>query len=140
MDEQGAWIAGGTVVFTLVIILFSVVATVVPLVLVFRWIAKMNGANQQLLMTGWPAQARVVQMGPTGMTINGAPQMNLVVEVYPPAMPGYRGAPVPFTTTVQALVPVYAMASVQPGATVPVRFDPAMPSKVAVDFRAMGFV
>lgn len=140
MDDHGSLIAGGTIVFTLLIIAFSMVVTIVPIVLVFRYIAKMNGANQQLLMTGVPAQARVVQMGPTGMSINGAPQMNLVVEVYPPAMPGYRGSPAPFTATVQALVPVYAMGRVQPGATVPVRFNPGMPSQVAVDFRAMGFV
>jgi hypothetical protein len=42
--------------------------------------------------------------------------------------------------TVQALIPIYAMGKVQPGAFVPVRFDPMNPMAVAIDFRAMGFM
>ena len=141
MDET-ALFAGGTIIFTLVIVVFSIAATVIPLVLVFRWLAKMKNQNQQILMTGIPAQARVVQMGPTGMTVNDAPQMNIVVEVHPPPMPGYREAAPPFMANLQVLVPVYAMGRVQPGAMVPVRFQaqPGMPPQVAIDFRSMGFM
>ena len=31
------------------------------------------------------------------------------------------------------------LGRITPGATVPVRFDPAAPNNVAIDFRAMGF-
>lgn len=141
MDETAIF-AGGTIIFTLVIVVFSLAATIIPLVLVFRWLSKMKNQNQQILMTGIAAQARVVQMGPTGMTVNDAPQMNIVVEVHPPPMPGYREAAPPFMANLQALVPVYAMGRVQPGAMVPVRFQsqPGMPPQVAIDFRAMGFM
>lgn len=139
MDEQRA-IIGGTLIITLVIIVFSIAATVIPIVLVFRWLGKMKAGNQQLLMTGVPAQARVVQMGPTGLTVNDAPQLNIVLEVHPPPGAGYRGGMGPFMATLQALVPIYAMARVTPGATVPVRFDPMNPARVAIDFRSMGFM
>ena len=77
MEEHGAGIF--TMVLPIVVILFSLVVTILPLVFVFRWISKMKRAN-------------------------------------------------------------HAMGRVQPGATVPVRFNPGMPSQVTVDFRAMGFV
>jgi len=140
MDEQGALI-GGTVVFTIVIIVFSIAATVIPIVLVFRWLSKMKGANDDILMRGVPAQGRVVQMGPTGLTVNDAPQMNIMVEVTPPMQQGYRGgASGPFMANVQAFVPIYAMGRVQPGSMVNVRFDPMNPMRVAIDFRSMGFM
>jgi hypothetical protein len=138
MDEQG--IIGGTILITVVIIVVSIAATVIPLVLVFRWLGKMRGANQQVLMNGIPAQARVTQMGPTGLTVNDAPQLNVVLEVYPPQSPGYRAPAAPFVAAIQAFVPIYAMGRIQPGAMVPVRFDPMNPQNVAIDFRGMGFM
>lgn len=138
MDE-GHLIAGGTILFTIVIILFSLVVTIVPVVLVFRWIAKMKGENQQLLMTGVPAQARIVQVGATGLTVNDAPQLQLTLEVQPPPGAGYRGSSTPFAANVRALVPVFAMARIQPGQVIAVRFNPHNPTQVAIDFRAMGF-
>jgi hypothetical protein len=142
MEDHTGLLAGGTIIVTLVIVLFSLVATIVPIVLVVRWLSKVKGQNQQILTTGIPAQARVVQMGPTGMTVNDSPQMNLVVEVHPPPMPGYREPSPPFMANLQAFVPVYAMGRVQPGSMVPVRFQaqPGMPPQVAIDFRAMGFM
>lgn len=139
MDDSTLF-AGGTIIFTIVIIVFSFAAAIVPMVLIFRYISKMSAKNQALMATGIAAQARVMQMGPTGMTINNSPQMNLVLEVHPPPQPGYRGAAAPFMATVQALIPVYAMGRVQPGAMVPVRFDPANAMNVAIDLRSMGFM
>jgi len=139
MEHEGL-LVGGTIVFTILIIVFSLAVTIIPLVLVFRWLAKTRASNQQLLVTGVPAQARIVAMGPTGLTVNDAPQMNLSVEIHPPQMPGYRGHAAPFMATVQAFLPVYAMGRIQPGATVPVRFDPMNPQRVAIDLRSMGFM
>jgi hypothetical protein len=139
MDETTLF-AGGTILFTIVIIVVSLAAAIIPMVLVFRWLGKMGAKNQALMNNGVAAQARVVQMGPTGLTINDAPQMNVVLEVHPPPQPGYRGAAAPFMATVQALVPIYAMGRVQPGAMLPVKFDPMNPMNVAIDFRSMGFM
>jgi hypothetical protein len=139
MEDSGALFAGGAVLITIIVSIVSIAATVIPLIFLFKFLAKNSAKNQQLMATGIPAQARVIQMGPTGMTINDAPQMNLVLEVYPPPNVGYRGGSAPFTANVQALVPVYVMPRVQPGSTVAVRFDPNNPMNVALDMRAMGF-
>ncbi|MBS2013288.1 MAG: hypothetical protein JST00_10400 [Deltaproteobacteria bacterium] len=139
MDDHTGLLAGGTILFTIVIIIFSLVVTIVPIVLILRFVMKMKQNNDQILMTGVPAQARVTHISPTGMTINDAPQLNIGLEVHPPQGGGYRGAPMPFMAQVQALVPIYAMARIQPGAMVAVRFDPANPARVAIDFRSMGF-
>lgn len=132
-------LAGGTVLFTFAIIAFVMVATIVPIVLVLKKLSGMSAANQRLLTQGVSANARIVQVGHTGMTVNDSPQLRITMEVTPPPSPGYRGMAAPFTAMASMLVPVYAMARVCPGATVPVRFDPAAPSNVAIDFRAMGY-
>ena len=110
-----------------------------PRIFLFKFLAKSSAKNQQLMATGVPAQARVIQMGATGMTINDAPQMNLVLEVHPPQDGSYRGNAAPFNATIQVLVPVYVMPRVQPGSMIAVRFDPMNPANVALDMRAMGF-
>lgn len=143
MDETH--FAIGTIVFTLVIILVSFAACIIPIVLVFKYIGKMSAKNAAIMNNGVPAQARVVQMGPTGMTINDAPQMNIVLEIHPAqgnpaAYRGFAGPTAPFTATIQCLVPVYAMGRIQPGAMVPVKYDPVNPMSAAIDFRAMGFM
>ncbi len=138
MDDQSA-VVGGTILFTIIIVIFSLLATIVPMVLIFRWIGKMKGQNQALLDTGVPAQARIVQVGHTGMTINHVPQLNIVLEVQPQMSPGFQ-ASAPYTVQVQALIPVFAMGRIQPGSMVPVRFAAHNPSQVAIDLRSMGFV
>jgi hypothetical protein len=139
MEDPSALFAGGTVLITILIAVVSIAATLIPVVILFRLLSKNAAKNRQLMATGIPAQARVIQMGPTGMTINNAPQMNLVLEVYPPPNVGYRGGSAPFTANLQAIVPVYVMPRVQPGATVAVRFDANNPMNIALDMRAMGF-
>lgn len=138
--EDSSLLVGGTVIFTIVIIVFSLVVTIVPLILVFKWMSKMKGERQALLANGAPGQARILQLGPTGLTVNDAPEMNLVLEVHPSPSPTYRGGSPPFMVNTKAFVPIYAMARVQPGAMVPVRFNPQNPSQLAIDFRSMGFM
>jgi hypothetical protein len=138
--EQEHILAGGAILFTVLIVVVSLAATIIPIVFLLKKLGNMSANNAALMATGIPAQARVVQLGPTGLTVNDAPQMNITLEVHPPQGPGYRGASAPWIATVQALVPVYAMARVQPGGFVNVRFDAMNPMRVAIDFRSMGFV
>ncbi len=132
-------IIGSTVVMTVVIIVFSLAATLVPIFLVFRWLGKMQADKRALLQAGAFGHARVLQLGQTGMTVNGAPQLQLVVEVTPATYPGYAQMP-PFQTSFTQLIPMMAMARVQPGAIVPVRYDPANPARMTIDFGALGYV
>ena len=138
--NEGTLVAGGSVLVTLIITFVTMVAVIVPIVLVLKRLGGMSAANTRLLTQGVPAQARILQVGATGLTVNDAPQLKVTLEVQPPASPGYRGSSGPFTATSSLLVPLFAMARVVPGAVVPVRFDPAAPANVAIDLRAMGFV
>jgi hypothetical protein len=121
-------------------ILFSLVVTIVPLVLVFKYLSNMSGKRQALLHQGMPAQARIVQMGQTGTTINDNPMVRFVFEVHPQPVPGYRQAMPPFTTQAEILVPMIALARVSPGAMVPVRFNPQNQGEITIDFAQMGFM
>lgn len=132
-------LAGGTAIMTFIIVVVCMAACVIPVVLILKKIGNMSAARQRLLQTGVPANARIVQVGPTGLTVNDAPQLNVVMEVTPPPSPGYRSGPASFMATAAELIPLYALGRIAPGATVPVRFDPAAPTNVAIDFRAMGF-
>ncbi len=128
----------GVILFTILIIVFSIAATVIPIVLVVKFLGKMSGQRQALLANGIAAQARVVQLGMTGTTINDNPLLQIVLEVQPAMAPGYRGAAAPFVT--QMLVPMIAMPRVQPGSVVPVRYSPTNPQEITIDFRQMGFM
>lgn len=132
----------GVIIVTLLIIVLSMAAAIIPMVLVFKYISKMSGQKQQLLATGQPAQARIIQMGDTGTRINHDHVVQLLLEVHPQPMQGpqgYRGAMPPFQTQAQLLVPMMALPRVQPGAMVPIRYNPQNPQEVTIDFRAMGF-
>lgn len=125
-------------------IVIAIVATVVPIVFVvwlFKNMSKNRAAAEQLLRTGAPGQARVLAVGQTGMYINNQPQLQIELEVHPsPEAGGYRGPSAPFRASLRVIVPMMAMAAVQPGATVLVRFDPAAPGRIEIDWGSMGYM
>jgi hypothetical protein len=102
--------------------------TVVVLFFVFRVIGNLNKqitASNTVLMTGVPAQARIVQLMDTGTSINDNPMARLVLEVQPNGGTTYQAM-------VQMIVPRLKLAQVQPGMTVNVKIDPTNPANVAV--------
>jgi hypothetical protein len=131
--------AGGTIIFTLVIIVVSFVAAIVPIVLVFRWLGKMQAEKHALLRSGAFGHARILQLGQTGTYLNNQPQLQLMVEVTPMQQGGYPAA-MAFQSSFTQFVPMMAMARVQPGAVVPVRYDPMNPAKMTIDFQQLGFM
>ncbi len=128
MPDIGGMV-GGTIGLTMVIIIASFIFAGLIAFFVIRWARKYSGkdaASQELLRTGIPAQARIVQVTETNMYINEMPVLNLLLEVYP-----QNGQP-PFQAWVQRRIPMYQMMQFQLGATVPVRFNPADPTKIAI--------
>jgi hypothetical protein len=111
-----------------IIIIISIVITVVVLFFVFRMVSGITrGAKQtrELLATGVPAQARILQLGETGMFVNNNPAVDILLEVHPPDRP-------PYQVQTRMVVSMLRLAAIQPGNVVPVRFDPADPTKVAI--------
>ena len=117
---------------TTITIISAVVGIGITVVVLFFVFRMMSGLRQQvtasntLLMTGVPAQAKVLQLMDTGTTINDNPMAQLVLEVQPQGSPAYQ-------TQVKMIVPRLKLAQVQPGNTVLVKFDPNNPAMVAVN-------
>lgn len=138
--QNPEFFAGGMTIF---IVLITCVSTLVPLAImggVFWFIAKKRRETQQLVAAGVPGQANIVQMGDTGVRINNQPRLSLVLDVHPIAQPGMPPPFQPFRTNHEATIPMMAMARVSPGITVPVKCDPQNPSRLTIDWAAMGFV
>jgi hypothetical protein len=75
-------------------------------------------SNPELLKKGQPAQAKILAVEDTGMTINEIyPAIKLTLEVYPP-----NG--VPYQVTINQLIERMQIPLFQPGKMVPVVIDP----------------
>ena len=117
-------------IFTAIIVIFSIVATVVPLVFVARFMSKLfkgNAMKQQLLQTGIPAQATITAMQDTGTRINDNPMIALTLNVEVPGRPVYQ-------VVVQEIVPLVGLGMIQPGRAFAARVDPSNPNNVAIDW------
>ncbi len=86
------------------------------------------GMPRALQKNGVPATATILEVWDTGWTVNDDPVIGMAVRVQPPSGPSYE-ARIEKTPISRIAVPQF-----QPGATVPVRFDPQNPALVAVDF------
>lgn len=108
----------------------SLLITAVVLIFVFRVIGnvtKGNRESQRILMTGMPAQAKIIGLQDTGTRLNDNPLVVIGLEI--------NNGSQPYQTQVRQIVPMIRMSQVQPGAMVEVRIDPQDRSKVAIVFR-----
>jgi hypothetical protein len=80
--------------------------------------------------TGRPAEAKVLELWETGMWVNRDPVVGFLLEVHPP-----EGEP--YEARTKLLVSGLSIPQVQPGAILPVRFDPSNPNRVSLDRAAM---
>ena len=120
--DSGLWI-------TLIIVLVSLLVAAPVLIISGLFVARLlrnSARNRAILATGEPAQAVIVSVVDTGVTVNDCPQARLTLEVRPAARP-------PFVAEATLLVGRFQTGMVMPGAGVQVRFDPADPSRVAVE-------
>jgi len=81
-------------------------------------------AQNELLVTGTPAEATVIALRDTGMEVNLQPVIEVDLTVFPAA-----GVAFPATATMQGHA---QLATLSRGATVRVRYDPADPTIVAI--------
>lgn len=91
-------------------------------------VGKFSGRTEAcaILAIGVPAPARIVRLIDTGTTINDDPVVDFVLEITPDDGPA-------FEATARALVGRLDVPAIQPGTIVRVKYDPAMPSRVAID-------
>ncbi len=89
-----------------------------------------GGVSKELQQNGVVARASIAEVWDTGWTINDNPVIGMKVRVQPSDRPAFEA------TIEKTTVSRIATWQFQPGNTVPVRFDPANPAIVAVDFGA----
>jgi hypothetical protein len=90
-------------------------------------LVRVDEANQALLQTGTPAQAKVLQAQSLGIEVNGPnPAMKFQLEVYPTDRPAFQAEAI--GVIAQASIPKY-----QPDQMVFVKFDPNNITKVTLD-------
>ena len=122
----------GTLVFVVVMVLFSLVVTVLSMALplgilyvVFKTMSANAAAERELMEKGTPAAATITAVGQTGMFINNNPQVQIVLEVVPE-----EGEP--YTATVTKVLQLIQLPQVQPGKLVDVRIDPENPKRMVI--------
>jgi len=81
--------------------------------------------NRAVRETGLPGQATVVEIWDTGVTVNDNPVVGFRLQIQAEGRP-------PWQAETKALVSLLAIPQIQPGATLPVYYDPADPSRVAI--------
>ena len=116
---------------TMISIIVPLIITGVVLFFVFRMLGNLNKAGQatqQLLMTGVPATATVMQLQDGGMRVNDNPMVNVMLQIESAQFGSYQAV-------VQSIVPMIKLAQVQPGQMVNVKIDPSNPQRVALDLR-----
>jgi hypothetical protein len=106
--------------------IISGVAVILVLGVVFWKIIRPIFQANALLKTGEPAQARVLRLWDTGVTLNDSPQVGLLLEVQRQNYPAYHVETKTFVSRLQT-------SQFQPGAMLNVRVDRADPNKIAVE-------
>jgi hypothetical protein len=86
--------------------------------------------SKQVRAVGVPAEATVVQIWDTGVTVNEDPVVGFLLEVHP------DGA-APFQAKTKARISRLAIPRVQPGSRLRVLYDPKDESRVALALDAM---
>lgn len=92
-------------------------------------IDRLTGVSEarELRASGVAAEAEVLSLWDTGITVNEDPVIGLRVEVRPAGRPPYPA------TIEKSLVSRLDVPWYQPGRVIPLRFDPRNPARVAVD-------
>jgi hypothetical protein len=85
-----------------------------------------EGEAKKIRAVGVPADATVVQIWDTGVTVNKDPVVGFLVEVHPDGQAAFQAK-------TKALVSRLAVPRVQPGARLRVYYDPKDTTRVAVD-------
>ena len=90
-------------------------------------LVQQDALNRQIIATGQPAEAKVLQVQPLGIMVNGNnPYAVLNLEVRPAGR-------APFVAQTQGVIAAQSLSKFQPGAIVAVRYDPADITRVAVE-------
>jgi hypothetical protein len=108
--------------------LMGVVILAALLVPACALVNRVSGVTEarELQKTGEQAQAKILSIWDTGMTVNDDPVVGFLLEVYPEGRPAFQAK-------TKLRISRLDIPRIQPGTIVPVRFDPNDPRRVALD-------
>lgn len=92
-------------------------------------IDRMSGVSdaKSLQATGTAAQATILEIWDTGITVNEDPVIGMAVQVYPDTGESWQAK------IEKSLISRLDVPRFQPGEIIPVRYDPQNPARVALD-------
>jgi hypothetical protein len=102
------------------------VGVILLLVGVLVW--RRSGRTTRIEREGLPGTARILSLTQTGMYLNEQPQIAMELEVNVPGHPTFR-------TTHRSFVPLILLGRLAAGEELPVKADPAKPTRVIVDWQ-----
>jgi len=123
---------GAAVGITAAIIADPIFGTIMAVIIIaviggtFGRIFGRMASQNRLLKTGVSARAVIKELRDTGVTVNNAPQVKLLLEVSPPT-----GAP--YLVETKTLISRLEIPSFQPGTELAVKIDPNNKNKIAID-------
>ena len=129
------FLAGGTILFTVIIVCGSLVCTgviVAASIGIPIYIMRNNQKRtQEIMERGTQGEAKILSLQDTGMLINNQPRVTMVLEIEVAMRP-------PYQVTKTMTVPLIRLSQVQTGAVVPVMVDlsdPTNPDKIGLLFK-----
>ncbi len=75
---------------------------------------------------GLPAKGTVLKIWETGVRVNDNPVVGFLLEIHAEEM-------TPYEAETKALISILWIPQIQPGAVLPVKYDPEDPSRIALD-------
>ena len=82
--------------------------------------------SREIRVNGLPASGTVLKIWETGTRVNDNPVVGFLLEIDAEGMEPYRAE-------TKALISILSIPQIQPGAVLPIRYDPEDPSKIALD-------
>ena len=81
---------------------------------------------QEIREIGVPAEGKVLKIWETGVRVNDNPVVGFLLEVHADGL-------APYEAETKALISILSIPQIQPGAILPVKYDPKDPSRIALD-------
>ena len=115
-----------SVIFTIVVTVVSIAIPIAIVVVVFAMLAKKKKQKDTVISQGEAANALVLKIWQTGLTVMDSPQVGILLQVEPPGRQ-------PYQAQIEAFVPIIQLPRIQPGLRVPVKIDRSQPLSVVLD-------
>jgi hypothetical protein len=90
----------------------------------------MSAKLNRIIRTGEPAEATILDIQGTGVTVNNQPMLKFRLRVE-------NGYDAPYEAETNRIIPFGMRGYLMIGATIPVKYDPKKPQDVAIDFDSM---